>query len=710
MIGGSSPTESQSYASAVRRATAVVALPLIILLNTPPALPAPTTGFRAGAAVVDITPPPFDAAADAAAFPTCPAAVFSGPRHFALQEPYTDVDGSGAFNYPEPFCDANLNGTYDGLYLSGAVNHLAKRVHDRIDARAFAVSDGASTVVIVSVISQGIFENYTGRMRTAALTKRPGITDVLVSADHNESSPDSVGIYGAPDLGGVAGGRSGIDEYYMDFLVDRVSTAAAHAYDALVPATLQAAQVPLPSTLTMHLSHNFPTTDDARRPAAVDPKVGLLQARDSDGHALFTVMSLAAHNQQIGHSDALSSDISGDWPGFFARDLQSRGGFGVPLFLVGDNGSIEDPSTVPEVSRKAHPECSSGCYAQTAATGAALAAMTADGIRQLTPLRPGRVRLRRKVFDVPLENNIFKAAAAAGLFGQRQTYTAGVATGSVGTDLRTSVSVIDLGPDLQLLANPGESFPALTVGSHWGIEDAGCPDRANPPVPTWHARARFRFQVGLADDLIGYLLPAWAFSTMPGVYLTTCVDDADDKDPKGHQHKLETESVGYTAANQVATELTALLAADPDPKASVQRGRWLRPDGSASRRPEGAVGLYLADGTVFGTGNVVAFGSHRAGPARFIDYDGVAQASPDLTTHGVLRPDGQRVYIDVYPTLTIPALGAAKRAVTPATGPGESHGGPLAATGLRNGLGVLAASFVLLLLSRAAARRHQPRP
>jgi hypothetical protein len=186
-----------------RLAVVTAVLGLLSLVLTPVASSAPPT-MRAGAAVVDITPPAFSAAADAAAFPTCPPAAFPGRRLFALQEPYVDVDGSGFFDYPEPFCDANTNGRYDGLYLSGAVNHLARKVHDRIDARAVAVSDGTSTVVVISVVSQGLFENYTKRMRAAAKAKAPGITDVLVSADHNESSPDSVGIYGAPDVGGVA--------------------------------------------------------------------------------------------------------------------------------------------------------------------------------------------------------------------------------------------------------------------------------------------------------------------------------------------------------------------------------------------------------------------------------------------------------------------------------------------------------------------------
>ena len=42
--------------------------------------------YLLGAAKVDVTPPPFDAAVDAAMFPNCPAAVFTGPRLFGLQE------------------------------------------------------------------------------------------------------------------------------------------------------------------------------------------------------------------------------------------------------------------------------------------------------------------------------------------------------------------------------------------------------------------------------------------------------------------------------------------------------------------------------------------------------------------------------------------------------------------------------------------------
>src|SRR5258708_1634975 len=159
--------------------------------------------FLVGAARVDITPPmqPSD-------FPRCPPLVFTGERRFAFEEPYVDVQHLGHYEYPDPFCDANGNGRYDG---------------------------------------------------------------VLVSATHNESSPDPIGIYGAPDTGQGFGLRSGIDDYYMDFLVDRAARAAAAAFDARRPATLAVTQVPVPPTVRVALSDNFPTPCPHNPVAAVDP-------------------------------------------------------------------------------------------------------------------------------------------------------------------------------------------------------------------------------------------------------------------------------------------------------------------------------------------------------------------------------------------------------------------------------------------------------
>jgi hypothetical protein len=182
--------------------------------------------------------------------------------------------------------------------------------------------------------------------------------------------------------------------------------------------------------------------------------------------------------------------------------------------------------------------------------------------------------------------------------------------------------------------------------------------------------------------MIGYMIPAWAYSSSPGFFPTTCVNDADDKDPKGHQHKLETEGLGPTASNAVATQLAQLLDADPDPAASIHPGRFVRSDGSLSHRAQGAVGILFgppgATALAPGAGTIVALTGTGAFGTRpvdangeFMDYDGVAQgSSADITTRGMLVKGpgdavAQRYYVDVYPALAADSLGPALPAVPP---------------------------------------------
>jgi hypothetical protein len=682
---------------------------------------AAAAGFRVGAARVDVTPPSRASGADGDTFAACPS-FMKGPRPFAFEEPYRDLNGNGYFDYQdpatgtiqEPYCDADQNGRYDGIYVSSGTNQLAAVVHDPIDARAVAFSDGTTTIVVVSVVSQGIFNAYqpdlngpigtlgTKDMRARAKQLRPGITDMIVSSNHNESSPDPIGIYGAPDAGGTlpAGGNSGIDDYYMDWLADRVAEAAARAYDRLQPATLWARQFLTPPNLYVEV-HNFPTTaDDEFKPRAIDPKIGVLQARDTTGKPIVTVMSLAAHNQEIGHSNLtdpahgnvpLKREISSDWPGYFHRRLQSLIP-GLAMYLVGDNGSEEDPSTVPPLTA---PQCgpitnpqdppyaqrTDGCYPQARATGDAFAQAVAAEAQKAKRLRFGKLRIDRQEFDVPLENNGFRALAQAGVFDNRPTYNDGVYAGRSGRDLRTEVGVADIGPDLQLIANPAESFPALMLGSPWGIEDAECPNRPNPSVPTWHAHADYRFQVGLANDLIGYMIPAWAAFSDPELYTV------DSCHSSKHNHGLDSESVGPTASNAVANQLTALLSKRPDPTAHIRLGRFVRADGSLSRRPQGAVAVWLTDpgsrslspgsGTIVAVKGVTGFGDRAVDSSgRFMDYDGAPQGgAANILTRGMLvyGCDGavaKRYYVNVYPALSGGPLDSATTGTTTGCGAG----------------------------------------
>jgi hypothetical protein len=617
--------------------------------------------FLVGAARVDITPPTFSSRDSAAAFPNCPAAVFNGPRRFDLEEPYTDTNRDGRYTFGEPFCDANGNTRWDGLWDSGGVNMPVTSVHDRIYARAFAVGDGTHTVVVVSVTAQGLFNNDIAVMRRLTQQRQPRITALVVSANHNESSPDTIGIYGTPSVGGDFGARSGQDAYYLSFLEHRVATAAVRAYDAMRPGELKAATTRLPHTVTINLSNNFPTTNDKGQGVALDPQLRILQGVTATGKTVFTVVNLAAHNQEIGHGPNHGA-LSEDWPGYLQRRIDAREG-GVSIFLVADNGSIEDPITTPTVGT------GDGSFAQARASGRAIAGAAIAALPDAHRLRPGPVRFSSRSLDVPLQNNLFVAAAAAGLFGDRTGYVATTPTGPLALNLRTEAGLVDLGPQVQMLVWPGEAFPALAVGSPWGADQAPCAGRPNPPVPTWLEHATYRFQIGLGDDMLGYLLPAWGWASEPGVAPTTCVTDENtDKDSKGHQHKLEDESVGYSAGSIIAAELTALVKADhPDPAARIRTGRYIRADGTASRNPQGAVAVRFADGELIAIRGVRSFGHVKPTlHGRLITYTGRTQAAAGtLSTRGieVRARNGKvrRYYVDVFPDITEHSLPPATR-------------------------------------------------
>lgn len=612
-------------------------------------VPATAHGYEAGAAVRDIAPP-LAGVADPAGFATCVG--FTGPRVWAFDEPYQDLDADGSYDTGDVPCDVNLNGRRDQIWTSGAeigAPLAARDVHDPITARAFAIRSGARTLVVVSVTVQGLFNAYVDRVVARAKALDPAITDMVVTADHNESTPDTIGVYGGPAVAGTLPTTSGIDDYYMDFLVEQVAQAAAAAERNLQPATIRVSQVPLPAGVKLRLSDNWPTTDNTTdKPVAIDPKLGVIQARGEGGEGgepIFTVMNLAAHNQEIGHSGdpAVADDLSSDWPGFFASRVAAQGG-GTGIFLVGDTGSQEDPITVPAVGT------GEGSYAQAQATGAALADATLAAASGAAPIGDGEIRYARADFCVPLENNLFKGAAAAGLFGDRQTFATATCTaaGRAGDGLQTTVGVADVGPDLQLILNPGEAFPALVLGSRWGLEDvpAECRGRANPPVPTWLSHATFRLQVGLANDFMGYEIPPWAFIGQAGAFTTPdpgCNSGSGSTDSAGHHHKLESAGAGPAASGLIATNLTDLVKADgPDPAAQVVPGRFVLADGSLSRSPLGAVGIRLLDGETL------------SGP--FIDYDGTQQAAPDELTRGIVwAPAGcapRRIYLDVFPSAT----------------------------------------------------------
>ena len=189
----------------------------------------------------------------------------------------------------------------------------------------------------------------------------------------------------------------------------------------------------------------------------------MLQARDASGDPIFTMMNLADHNQDIGHSDTYeeSHAVSGDWPGYFHHRLEQDWSGGMAMFLAGDIGSMEDLITDPAIP---DPPCNSGangCFAQVRADRRHDRRPRRRRARPgREPVRPGPVDGRRTEFCVPLENNLFRAALRGGTLRRAPgLHELPAEPGRVGNEVHTSVAVLDVGPDLQFIVNPGRGFP-----------------------------------------------------------------------------------------------------------------------------------------------------------------------------------------------------------------------------------------------------------
>ncbi|HWW44109.1 MAG TPA: hypothetical protein VN180_03485, partial [Acidimicrobiia bacterium] len=486
------------------------------------------SSFQAGAASVDIAPPPFTEASDAAFVPACGtsasqvAQLWPGPRRFAFEKPYVDAYGVGRYAPGDPYCDADHTGRYEAPYIAGGSgqNHWPTTVEpgNAPAARALVLGAGTRRVAVVAVDSIGLFNVTIERIRAKVAQLDPALTGVFVSSTHDESAPDPIGLWG-PDGSDLpnhpptpTATSSGVDEYYMDFLVERVVHAVLEADTSRRPASLVAAVGSMPSN-TQSCWSSYPYIDDQSMP--------VMQARDLNGHVIFTLADVSTHAETLAFSGVPSyiSTLSADWPGAMRSALEARWPGSAGVELAGMVGSVETPTVYEPRSTQVqripgplhgvpgNPDGCSSVYAQPtsgtpvadakafiSAYGQSVADAVATAVEAGRTFTPTSLSSQQESLCVPLENNLFVAAYAAGLFPDRPRYSDPACTVQTSTPaaapaapapgasaepqanwLKTSVGVLTLGP-VQLAYSPGEVFPFTEV--------RGPIDEAQMPFPT----------------------------------------------------------------------------------------------------------------------------------------------------------------------------------------------------------------------------------
>ncbi|OIO11761.1 MAG: hypothetical protein AUJ52_01565 [Elusimicrobia bacterium CG1_02_63_36] len=437
--------------------------------------------------------------------------------------------------------DITPDPSVESVYLAGygASGKRAKGVRDRLYARALVVSDGTSTAALVSLDLIGLYRNDVLDLRSR--TTIP----VFVTATHTHSGPDTLGLWG-PILG-----MSGVRSAYQERVKASVAALIAELNGKLDPAELFAARESVdPSRLCR----------DRRDPAAFDPDLDVLSVRRGNGQTIATGVRFSCHATALGRT---RERISADYPGALCSVIEKAKG-GTCLFFPGSIGghivpAVEIGATLEEQDRAMED------------LGAALAS-TALGARY-RPLSPGSIAFSSAVVSLPVENSRYLTFLPSLAFGHRLFDSAGVELpfwkrwwiplrhaiffplpAALRPWVETEVSRADLGP-LKILGIPGESFPEQAIGGYGGehryAQALIAPDSENPPVlerapkPPYLREllsAEYAWIVNLANDEIGYTIPAYDFQAAETRTMRPR--------PKG-THYGETNSIGPSATEIV---------------------------------------------------------------------------------------------------------------------------------------------------------------
>jgi hypothetical protein len=371
----------------------------------------------------------------------------------------------------------------DRLYLGGYGGYLgrpAAGVHDDLYARALILGDGETTVALIALDLVGMSNRHIARIR-ASVSRRLEMPEpaVLVACTHTHAGPDLQGLWG------------GVSADY-----------AAHARRQAVRAALQAAADRREATLRAATVRVKGRTVNRRGWPKTDEVMTVLQARDSHGDAIGTLVNFACHPTVTQEANV---DISRDFPGALVDSLEAVAG-GVALFVNADEGDAN-----PNVS---------GGFAEMQAFGEALADTAARALKKTAELeRP--LSLSGRYLDLPLANARLRLPPGLVLQGLLTGVRGLAGLGALrwlagryaGQDrafvyaglallaehpvflrggkpfVRTRVSRVRIGDGLDALAAPGEVLTRL-----------GQPLRERLTAPA-------TMFLGLTNDTLGYFIP-----------------------------------------------------------------------------------------------------------------------------------------------------------------------------------------------------------
>ena len=131
-----------------------------------------------------------------------------------------DVNGNAEYDPldGDEFEDSNQNGYFDGAWIAGFGNgRAAAGINDEQWARAIALTQNETTIVLVSIDAVGYFFDEVELVRKAVADLN--IDHLSISATHTHEARDTIGIWGLTE------DESGVDPEHMQYIRTQIEAA-----------------------------------------------------------------------------------------------------------------------------------------------------------------------------------------------------------------------------------------------------------------------------------------------------------------------------------------------------------------------------------------------------------------------------------------------------------------------------------------------------
>jgi hypothetical protein len=406
------------------------------------------------------------------------------------------------------------------VYLAGfGHNRIATGVHDDLYVRCLALADESTTLTLCSADLIGLFYEDVQKIRKIFTAEAPAHSWLIVACTHVHEGPDTLGLWGASPTQG------GVDGDYLDWVEHRIAATAIQAVHRLQPARLEFGRDDHP------LLQQLQSVD--RPPYVHDPFLFALRVTNvSTGVPIATVVNWSDHPETLGRAN---TQISADYPHWLCDYLEGRLG-GTALFLNGTVGKVsalggdvalQDPETGGVAA--------DGTWRKAELLGTLLGRLTERSLKSSERSAIDRISIAHSTAFVALQNDRFRMAIAAGVFGNRRPlYTAGKldrafenrkvpGLGDVpyplGSDVQTEVDYVRLlnhdHPVAEIATIPAEIYPELLNGGISRYAGADYPDAPFEPAIRSHFHTRFQFVFGVTNDELGYLIPKAEWDNQP---------------------------------------------------------------------------------------------------------------------------------------------------------------------------------------------------